>query len=174
MRSEDVLRRRAHRGVGATIGVLVVGTLVGCATPAPTPTPTPSETATPVLDADTAQRQMVEAVDRVTTALGGTWQHETGPDYAEDCRLSNGEPGAQWRFLVTRGSIGDVPADVAAVTARWKGQGMSLDRWGTQDEPTITGRGGRTTRSISLSVAPDLYGVEAVSLCFPGDADADF
>lgn len=160
----------ARRWTAATIGVLVVGALVGCATPAPTPTP--SETATPVLDADTAQRQMVDAVDQVTTALGGAWQHETGPDYAEDCRLSNGEPGAQWRFLVTRGSIGDVPADVAAVTARWKGEGMSPDRWGMRHEPTITGRGGGTTRSISLSVAPDLYGVEAVSLCFPGDADA--
>ncbi|WIB13048.1 hypothetical protein [Curtobacterium sp. MCPF17_052] len=59
----------ARRWTASAISVLVVGALVGCASPAPTPTP--SETATPVLDAETAQRQMVDAVDAVTTRLGG-------------------------------------------------------------------------------------------------------
>jgi putative hemolysin len=169
MSFEQTLRRRARRCVGASLGTLVVGTLVGCASPAPAPTGT--ETTAPVVDQATAQRQMVAAVDETTAALGGAWQHETGPEYAEDCALPNGEQGAQWRFLVTRPSVGEVASDVAATEARWRDQGMSIDHWGTADEPTITGRGGGTTKSISLSVAKDLYGVEAVSLCFPGDAD---
>ena len=162
----------ARRLTAAAIGVLVVGTLVGCATPAPTPTPTPSETATPVLNADTAQRQMVEAVDAVTTRLGGDWRQRSGPDYAEDCTGSDGRAMARWTSFVTRTGNDGVADEMPTIGHGWREQGMTVERWGTASEPTVVGRGGGRLSSISLSVAPGLTAVQSVSLCFPGDADA--
>ena len=159
----------ARRFAAAAIGVLVVGTLVGCATPAPTPTP--SETATPV-DADTAQRQMVEAVDAVTTRLGGDWRQRSGPDYAEDCTGSDGRAMARWTSFVTRTGNDGVADEMPTIEHGWREQGMTVERWGTTSEPTVVGRAGGRISSISLSVAPGLTSVQSVSLCFPGDADA--
>lgn len=159
----------AHRLTAAAIGVLVVGTLVGCATPAPTPTP--SETATPV-DADTAQRQMVDAVDAVTTRLGGDWQQRSGPDHAEDCTGSDGRAMARWTSFVTRTGNDGVADEMPTIGHGWREQGMTVERWGTTSEPTVVGRAGGRLSSISLSVAPGLTSVQSVSLCFPGDADA--
>jgi hypothetical protein len=48
-----------------------------------------------MLDADTAKRQMVEAVDAVTTRHGGDWRQRSGPDYAEDCPASGGRAMAR-------------------------------------------------------------------------------
>jgi hypothetical protein len=172
MRSERRLRRRA--GVlGA--GVLVVGALVGCSAAGPAPAPAPTfEHAVPAVNRDVAQQQMVDAVEAATGRLGGTWQPRTGPDYLEDCRLPDGDQGAKWRYLVTRSSTGDIAGDVAATEARWQHQGMTIDHWGTTaDRPTIVGRGGGRTDSIRLTVADGQYAVQALSLCFPGDADED-
>lgn len=159
----------ARRWAAAAIGVLVVGTLVGCASPAPTPTP--SETATPV-DADTAQRQMVEAVDAVTTRLGGDWRQRSGPDHAEDCTGSDGRAMARWTSFVTRTGNDGVADEMPTIGHGWREQGMTVERWGSASEPTVVGRGGGRLSSISLSVAPGLTAVQSVSLCFPGDADA--
>ena len=159
----------ARRFAAAAIGVLVVGTLVGCATPAPTPTP--SETATPV-DADTAQRQMVDAVDAVTTRLGGDWRQRSGPDHAEDCTGSDGRAMARWTSFVTRTGNDGVADEMPTIEHGWREQGMTVERWGTTSEPTVVGRAGGRLSSISLSVAPGLTSVQSVSLCFPGDADA--
>ncbi|MDN3478263.1 hypothetical protein [Curtobacterium sp. APC 4022] len=159
----------AHRLTAAAIGVLVVGALVGCASPAPTPTP--SETATPV-DPDTAQRQMVEAVDAVTTRLGGDWRQRSGPDYAEDCTGSDGRVMARWTSFVTRTGNDGVTDEMPTIEHGWREQGMTVERWGTTSEPTVVGRAGGRLSSISLSVAPGLTSVQSVSLCFPGDADA--
>jgi len=172
MRSEHRLRRRA--GVLGT-GVLVVGTLAGCSAVGPAPAPAPtSEHAAPAVDRDVAQQQMVDAVEAVTGRLGGTWQPRTGPDYMEDCRLPDGDQGAKWRYLVTRASSGDVTQDVTDTEDRWTEQGMTIDHWGTSDRPTIVGRGGGRTDSVRLTVADGQYAVQALSLCFPGDTDADF
>jgi hypothetical protein len=157
----------AHRRTAATIGILVVGMLGGCASPAPTPT----ETAAPVLDADTAQRQMVEAVDAVTTRLGGDWRQRSGPDYAEDCTGSDGRAMARWTSFVTRKGNDGVADEMPTIERGWREQGMTVERWGTASEPTVVGRDGGRLASISLSVAPDLTVVQSVSLCFPGDAD---
>lgn len=171
MRSER--RQRRCAGVLGT-GVLVVGVLVGCAAaPAPAPAPT-SEHAVPAVDRDVAQQQMVDAVEAVTGRLGGTWQPRTGPDYLEDCRLPDGDQGAKWRYLVTRSGTGDIAGDVAATEARWTEQGMTIDDCGTEDRPTIVGRGGGRTDSVRLTVSDGQYAVQALSLCFPGDADEDF
>lgn len=159
----------ARRFAAAAIGVLVVGTLVGCATPAPTPTP--SETATPV-DSDTAQRQMVDAVDAVTTRLGGDWRQRSGPDYPEDCTGSDGRAMARWTSFVTRTGNDGVADEMPTIEHGWREQGMTVERWGTTSEPTVVGRAGGRLSSISLSVAPGLTAVQSVSLCFPGDADA--
>ena len=159
----------ARRFAAAAIGVLVVGTLVGCATPAPTPTP--SETATPV-DSDTAQRQMVDAVDAVTTRLEGDWRQRSGPDYAEDCTGSDGRAMARWTSFVTRTGNDGVADEMPTIERGWREQGMTVERWGTASEPTVVGRAGGRLSSISLSVAPGLTAVQGVSLCFPGDADA--
>ncbi len=51
---------------------------------------------------------------------------------------------------------------------------MTIDHWGTSDRPTIVGRGGGRTDSVRLTVADGQYAVQAVSLCFPGDADDEF
>jgi hypothetical protein len=156
----------------ATVGLLAVAAaavmISGC-TQQRVEQPTPGRTSS--VDPDAAKQQMIDAVQETTERLGGDWEARTGPDYAEECQLPDGGQGAKWRYLVTRGAAGDVAADVAATEARWKAQGMSIDRWGTADRPTIVGRGGGVTESIRLTVADGQYAVQGVSLCFPGDAD---
>jgi hypothetical protein len=171
MNSETVTGRGCRRGGGSGLGTLVVLALVGCTAHAPAPDPT--TTRAPTVNRDVAQQQMVDDVEAVTGRLGGTWQPRTGPDYLEDCRLPDGDQGAKWRYLVTRSSTGDIVGDVAATEARWQRQGMTIDHWGTADRPTIVGRGGGRTDSIRLTVADGQYAVQALSLCFPGDADED-
>lgn len=127
--------------------------------------------AQPVIDADAAKQQMVVAVDDLTGRLGGDWDQGTGPDYADACALPGGQPGAQWVDVRTRPFVGNVTEDLPVVEAHWKRQGMTIDRWGSTAHPTLVGRGGAATDSISLSVADDQYGVQALSRCFPGDPD---
>ncbi|PZF12625.1 hypothetical protein DEJ25_07790 [Curtobacterium sp. MCPF17_011] len=166
----DVSTGTRHRRLAAALLMLTLfsGAVAGCAQHT---TPGPQSDGTPVVDSESAQQRIVEVVDDATERLGGDWRVRSGPDYAEACELRNGDRGAEWTFFVTRAQIGDVAADVAKVEARWREQGMSVDRWGTKTEPTVVGRGGDRTDSISFSVAPDLYVIQSVSLCFPGDAD---
>ena len=135
------------------------------------PSVTTTPLATAAVTAAAAKQQMVGAVDDLTGRLGGDWEQGTGPDYAEACRLPDGDTGAKWTYFLTRAQTGDVSADAAKVEARWKDRGMSIDHLGTKAEPTVIGRGGDHTDSISFSVAPGLYVIQSVSLCFPGDAD---
>jgi hypothetical protein len=50
-------------------------------------------------------------------------------------------------------------------------QGTSVERWGTKTEPTVGGRSGDRTDSARFPVAPNLYLIQSVSRCFPGDPD---
>jgi hypothetical protein len=112
MTSETVIRqrqRRRQRSGGAALGALVALALVGCTGHAPAPDP--MTTRAPTVNRDVAQQQMVDDVEAVTGRFGGTWQPRTGPDYLEDCRLSDGDQGAEWRYLVTRSSTGDADED---------------------------------------------------------------
>ncbi|PYY37312.1 hypothetical protein DEJ31_10435 [Curtobacterium sp. MCPF17_031] len=149
--------------------LVAVGLLVTACGQHPSVTTTPLATAAATPAA--AKQQMVDAVDDLTGRLGGDWDQGTGPDYADACALPDGQPGAQWVDVRTRPSVGNVTEDLPVVEAHWKRQGMTIDRWGSTAHPTLVGRGGAATDSISLSVADDQYGVQAVSLCFPGDAD---
>jgi hypothetical protein len=159
------LRRHAAPALAAaTIGLFVAG----CAPQTGAPE---RAAATPHLVAETAQRQMIDAVDDLTGRLGGDWEQGTGPDYAEACALPEGRSGAHWVDVRTRSSLGDVPNDLAAVEGLWEQQGMAVDRWGSTAHPTIVGRGGDRTESVSLSVTDHQYGVQAVSRCFVGDPD---
>lgn len=128
----------------------------------------------PTVDADTAKQQMIDAIDDVTGRLGGEWKPRTGPDYSESCGLSGGEKGAHWVYLTGRTSSVDPEepeSDAKATLARWKSQGMKVERWADPDGPAIVGRGGGSIDSINLYAFPGNYTVEAISLCFPGDAD---
>jgi hypothetical protein len=49
---------------------------------------------------------------------------------------------------------------------------MTIDRLGSKAHPTVVGRGGAQTDSISFSVTDDQYGIQALSRCFPGDPDS--
>ncbi|MCP1502468.1 hypothetical protein J2Y89_001212 [Curtobacterium herbarum] len=135
------------------------------------PSVTTTPLATAAVTAAAAKQQMVGAVDDVTGRLGGDWDQGTGPDYADACALPGGQPGAQWVDVRTRPFVGNVTKDLPVVEAHWKRQGMTIDRWGSTAHPTLVGRGGAATDSISLSVADDQYGVQALSRCFPGDPD---
>ncbi|WP_146234081.1 hypothetical protein [Curtobacterium sp. MCPF17_046] len=161
-----------HQHVGTTmfrvttsalVLVMIVTVITGCAEQ-------PAKRKPPV-DSVTAQRQMVDAVDDVTSHLGGTWKPRTGPDYAESCRLSGGEDGAQWVYLTGRTAGGDPERDAAGAADRWKAQGLNVERWGDAARPAVVGRGGEAVDSISLYAYPGNYTVQAVSVCFPGDAD---
>lgn len=164
--TREMIRRR---GAVGSLTVVVLSLLAAGCTQSQAESPEPERTSS--VDSETALNQMIAAVDDATKRLGGEWHKETGPRYAEDCELPDGGQGAQWRYLVTRPSVGDVAKDVAGMEERWKQQAMTIDHWGTEEEPTIVGRGGDRTKSISLSVAKNLYGVEAISVCFTGDAD---
>ncbi|WP_027466450.1 hypothetical protein [Curtobacterium sp. UNCCL17] len=160
--------RSRSRWVASTLMVVTVATaLAGCARQ--------PEDSKPVVDPDVAKRQMIDAIDVVTGRLGGEWKARTGPDYAESCSLSGGEKGAHWVYLTGRTSrVGseDPEPDAKKVLDRWKSQGMEVERWADPDGPAIVGRGGGSIDSINLYAFPGNYTVEAISLCFPGDADS--
>lgn len=123
------------------------------------------------MDAETAKQQMIEAVDDATERLGGKWKARTGPDYAEDCVLADGEAGAQWRYLTGSTTTGEPDADATAMAAHWEAQGMQVVRRDSSDGPAVFADGGRNVSSISVYAYAGNYTVQAVSLCFPGDAD---
>ncbi|MCJ1713409.1 hypothetical protein [Curtobacterium sp. VKM Ac-2922] len=131
----------------------------------------PPEHRGPAVTAETAKQKMIDAVDTVTGRLGGTWTPRTGPDYAESCELETGDEGANWVYLTGRADGGDPEPDAAATRHLWKSQGMTVERWADPDGPAIVGRGGDSVDSISLYAFPGNYTVQAVSLCFRGDAD---
>lgn len=164
---------RALAVLTAAVGVLLVTSCAttGTAAPGPDHTSADDRTAgsTPV-DSETAKRRMIAAVDDTTRRLGGTWHRESGPG-PESCVLSDGTPGAHWRYLVRRDSSGDPVHDIAVLTALWEQQGMHIDRWGTDESPEIVGRDGPDTATLSLTAWPGRYSVQATSICFPGDPD---
>lgn len=163
------MRSHGGRVAGAVLLLaLFTGSAVGCTQ---RPAHEPQAERTPAVDPESAQQRMVDVVKDATESLGGEWRVRSGPDYAEACELPDGDRGSKWTYFLTRAQIGDVASDVAKVEARWREQGMSVDRWGTKTEPTVVGRGGARTDSVSFSVAPNLYVIQGVSLCFPGDAD---
>ncbi|ROQ06920.1 hypothetical protein EDF42_2092 [Curtobacterium sp. PhB172] len=143
--------------------VALVTVLAGCARH--------PEERKPSVNPETAKQQMIDAVDEVTGRLGGEWKPRTGPDYAERCQLPDGEDGAHWVYLTGRADGGDPQNDAAETADRWEAQGMTIERWGKGDRPAIVGRGGGSVESISLYAYPGNYTVQALSLCFPGDAD---
>lgn len=147
--------------------VMVIAVLAACARQ-------PEERKSSV-DPDTAKQQMIDAIDDVTKHLGGVWKPRTGPDAPEHCELPDGTQGAHWVYLTGRTSSGDSEdpeSDAKATLARWKSQGMKIERWADPDGPAIVGRGGGSIDSINLYAFPGNYTVEAISLCFPGDADS--
>lgn len=125
----------------------------------------------PQVSADATKRQMVEAVNDATERLDGKWKARTGPDYAEDCALADGEAGAQWRYLTGSTTTGEPDADATAMAAHWEAQGMQVVRRDSSDGPAVFADGGRNVSSISVYAYAGNYTVQAVSLCFPGDAD---
>ncbi|MGN7224223.1 hypothetical protein ACTHQN_15260 [Curtobacterium flaccumfaciens] len=147
--------------------VMVIAVLAGCARH-------PEERKASV-DPDTAKQQMIDAIDDVTVRLGGVWKPRTGPDAPEHCELPDGTRGAHWVYLTGRTSdVGseDPEPDAKKVLDRWQSQGMEVERWADPDGPAIVGRGGGSIDSINLYAFPGNYTVEAISLCFPGDADS--
>jgi hypothetical protein len=158
------------RGAAWATTLLVLSvTVAGCAQRPAEPSPSGR---TPAVDPETAKQQMIRAVDDLTGQLGGTWEQGTGPDYADACALPDGRGGAQWVDVRTRPSVGDVSADVFEVESQWRQHGMTIDRLGSEAHPTVVGRGGAQTDSISFSVTDDQYGIQALSRCFPGDPDS--
>lgn len=164
-------RRCKSSAVAFVLGALAI-TLAGCVLREPDVSASPPTE--PPIDADTAKQQMIDAIDDVTKHLGGVWKPRTGPDAPEHCELPDGTQGAHWVYLTGRTSRGgsqDPESDAKATLARWKSQGMKVERWTDPDGPAIVGRGGGSIDSINLYAFPGNYTVEAISLCFPGDAD---
>ncbi|MCJ1713411.1 hypothetical protein [Curtobacterium sp. VKM Ac-2922] len=144
--------------------VMVASVLVGC-------TAQHVEEGKPSMDPDVAKQKMIDAVNDVIGRLGGQWKPRTGPDAPESCQLSNGQKGAHWVYLTGSADGGDPEPDAAATKKLWRSQGMAVERWADPDGPVIVGRGGGSVDSINLYAFPGNYTVEAISLCFPGDAD---
>lgn len=165
-------RRCKSSAVAFVLGTLAI-TLAGCVLREPDVSAQPPTE--PPIDADTAKQQMIDAIDDVTKHLGGAWKPRTGPDAPERCELPDGTRGAHWVYLTGRTSSGDAEdpePDAKKTLDRWKSQGMEVERWADPDGPAIVGRGGGWIDSINLYAFPGNYTVEAISLCFPGDADA--
>ncbi|WP_146240185.1 hypothetical protein [Curtobacterium sp. MCSS17_008] len=110
-------------------------------------------------------------MDDATRLLGGDWKPRTGPDYAEDCVLSDGEQGAQWRYLTGSSLAGNPSEDGARMAEHWRGQGLKVIVRDPDDGPAVFGSGGEQIASISAYAYSGNYTVQAASLCFPGDAD---
>lgn len=123
------------------------------------------------MDPAVAKRQMIAAVDEATGHLGDTWKGRTGPDYPEDCRLPDGDQGARWRYLTGRDRVGSPEDDATRLEDLWKAAGMKVSRRDTSDGPVVFASGGGKIASINAYAYSGNYTVQALSLCFPGDAD---
>ncbi|MGU3410031.1 hypothetical protein ACLBWP_07995 [Microbacterium sp. M1A1_1b] len=159
----NITRLVERAAASALVLVAIATVLTGCAGH--------SQERTPSMDPETAKQKMIATVSAVTERLGGVWTTRSGPDYAQKCQLPDGESGAHWVNLVANAEGGDPDPDAAATTELWKSQGMTVERWADPDGPAIVGRGGDSVDSISLYAFPGSYTVQAVSLCFRGDAD---
>jgi hypothetical protein len=163
-------RNAARRVSLALLAVTAVTTvLAGCVPHGSDPRATRGTE--PSVDADTAKQQMIDAVDDATGRLGGSWKARTGPDYTEDCALPDGGQGAPWRYLTGSTLEGTPEEDAARMADHWRSQGMSIVERDSSDGPAIFGGGGGKIASISVYAYSGNYTVQAVSLCFPGDAD---
>lgn len=160
---------RPRRSVLVATAVVLSGLLAGCTLGA-TDTSTTRRTE-PTVDAASAEQQMIEAVDDATARLGGVWKPRTGPDYAEDCVLPDGEQGARWRYLTGSELAGDPTADGARMADHWRAQGMEVVVRDSEDGPAVFGSGGDDIAGISVYAYSGNYTVQALSRCFPGDAD---
>jgi len=160
------IRRQAG---GIVVLLALAGLLTGCVFRAPD-TATDRRTE-PAVDPETAKQQMIDAVDDATRLLGGDWTPRTGPDYAEDCVLSDGEQGAQWRYLTGSSLAGNPSEDGTRMAEHWRGQGLEVIVRDSDDGPAVFGSGGERIASISAYAYSGNYTVQAVSSCFPGDAD---
>jgi hypothetical protein len=164
------VRRSSERIVASSAVVFALaGLLRGCV-PSATDTATDRRTES-YPDAATAKQQMIDAVDDATRLLGGHWKARAGPDHPEDCVLSDGEQGAQWRYLTGSTLAGDPSEDGARIAEHWRGQGLRVIVRDSNDGPAVFGSGGEQIASISAYAYPGNSTVQAVSLCFPGDAD---
>ncbi len=163
--------RRARRRIVTTSVVVfaLAGLSTGCVPSAPDGATGRRTESVP--DAETAEQQMIDAVDDATRLLGGHWEARTGLDHPEDCVLSDGEQGAQWRYLTGSTLAGDPSEDGARIAEHWRGQGLQVIVRGPSDGPAVFGSGGEQIASISAYAYPGNSMVQAVSLCFPGDAD---
>lgn len=114
---------------------------------------------------------MVAAVDDVTERLGDDWEARTGPDAPEGCTLPGGEPGAHLRYLTGSARTGSPETDAARMVQHWEAQGMGIVERDSSDGRAVLRSGGGKISSISVYAYSGNYTVQAVSLCFPGDAD---
>ncbi|MCJ1713408.1 hypothetical protein [Curtobacterium sp. VKM Ac-2922] len=57
------------------------------------------------------------------------------------------------------------------MSEHWRAQGMSIVQRDSSDGPAVFGRGGGKIAAISVYAYSGNSTVQAVSLCFPGDAD---
>lgn len=163
-------RHRARRALAATAALLaVVVVTAGCAGQQDDAT-RPTERTSSV-DADTAKRNMIDIVDQTTAALGGEWETRTSPDYVESCQLSSDEEGARWVYRVARAESADVEADAAAASDVWRSAGLTVDRLADSKGPAVVARGGDRVEMIRFFAFPGNYSIQALSMCFAGDAD---
>lgn len=158
-----------HSIASALLLTTLSGLLAGCAFGAPDTSTT--RRTEPTVDADSAKQHMIEAVDDATARLGGVWKPRTGPDYAEDCVLPDGEQGARWRYLTGSELAGHPTADGARMADHWRAQGMEVVVRDSEDGPAVFGSGGDEIAGISVYAYSGNYTVQALSRCFPGDAD---
>lgn len=168
MTNED--RHVKRRGVVSVLmAAVVIGLLAGCVRSTPDIGTTRGTDHT--VDAQTAKQQMIDVVDDTVQRLGGEWKPRTGPDYAEDCVLPDGEQGARWRYLTGSELAGDPTADGARMADHWRAQGMEVVVRDSEDGPAVFGSGGDDIAGISVYAYSGNYTVQALSRCFPGDAD---
>lgn len=162
-------RIRARDLASLIVVLALAGLSTGCASRV-VETRTASAT-DPIVDAATAKQQMIAAVDDATELLGGKWTARTGPDAAEPCSLPDGERGAHWRYLTGSAIEGRPEEDGSATADHWRAQGKRVTARDTSTGPVVFGGGGGDIASISFYAVSGNYTVQAVSLCFPGDAD---
>ncbi|GAA3329853.1 hypothetical protein HP467_08105 [Curtobacterium albidum] len=160
---------RPRRSVLVATVVVLSGLLAGCTLGAPDTSTT--RRTEPTVDVDSAKQRMIEAVDDATARLGGVWKPRTGPDYAEDCVLPDGEQGARWRYLTGSELAGDPTADGARMADHWRAQGMEVVVRDSEDGLAVFGSGGDDIAGISVYAYSGNSTVQALSRCFPGDAD---
>lgn len=124
------------------------------------------------MNAEEAKTSVVTFVDDSASAVGDSWEVESGPGLGK-CDLGLPGDGVSTVYITVRSAGEDPAADVAAVERHWKNEGVTTERYESGGADPILGvRGtGGPVKSSDFRADARGYSIEGESPCAAGDFD---